>query len=69
MLPTPVSAGLGLLFILLGAAAVWLIFDASRRTHSAARRDRIIHAHRGVPLHRPVLPDGLAHALENREFD
>jgi ferredoxin-NADP reductase/mono/diheme cytochrome c family protein len=37
---------LGVIFALLGIAAVWLIFDASRRTHSAARRDGIIRAHR-----------------------
>jgi len=31
MLPAPLSAGLGFCFILFGAAAVWLIFEASRR--------------------------------------
>jgi glycine betaine monooxygenase B len=46
MLPTPLSALLGLLFILLGAAAVCLILEASRRTHSTTARDRIIQAHR-----------------------
>lgn len=46
MLPTPLSAALGLLFVLTGAAAVWLMFDASRRAHSQAARDRIIRAHR-----------------------
>ncbi len=46
MLPTPVSAGLGLLFILLGAAAVWLIFDASTRSRNPTARDRILRAHR-----------------------
>src|SRR6266478_9446566 len=46
MLPTPVSAGLGLLLILIGAAAVWLIFDASTRSRNPATRDRILHAHR-----------------------
>ena len=46
MLPTPVSAGLGLLFILLGAAAVWLIFDASTRSRNQTARDRILRAHR-----------------------
>jgi ferredoxin-NADP reductase/mono/diheme cytochrome c family protein len=37
---------LGLLFILLGTAAVCFILEASRRTHSATARDRIIQAHR-----------------------
>src|SRR6266851_7012302 len=46
MLPSPLSALLGALFILLGTAAVCLILEASRRTHSAAVRDRIIQAHR-----------------------
>jgi ferredoxin-NADP reductase/cytochrome c2 len=46
MLPTPVSAVLGFCFILFGAAAVWLIFESSRRTHSPTKRDRIIQAHR-----------------------
>lgn len=46
MLPSPLSALLGLLFILLGAAAVCLILEASRRTHSTIARDRIIQAHR-----------------------
>ena len=45
-LPASLSSALGIVFALLGIAAVWLIFDASRRTHSTARRDRIIHAHR-----------------------
>jgi ferredoxin-NADP reductase len=46
MLPTPVSAGLGLLFILIGAAAVWLIFDASTGSRTQTARDRILRAHR-----------------------
>jgi ferredoxin-NADP reductase/mono/diheme cytochrome c family protein len=46
MLPSPLSALLGLLFILLGVAAVCLILEASRRTHGAKTRDRIIQAHR-----------------------
>jgi hypothetical protein len=29
MLPTPLSTALGLVFVLTGAAAVWLMFDAS----------------------------------------
>jgi ferredoxin-NADP reductase len=48
MLPSPLSALLGLLFILLGTAAVWLILEASRSTHSATARDRIIQAHRAA---------------------
>ena len=46
MLPTPLSAVLGLVFVLTGAAAVWLMFDASRRSHNQKSRDRIIRAHR-----------------------
>jgi mono/diheme cytochrome c family protein len=46
MIPTPLSAVLGFCFILFGAAAVWLIFEASRRTHNPPARDRIIQAHR-----------------------
>jgi ferredoxin-NADP reductase/mono/diheme cytochrome c family protein len=45
-LPASLSSALGIVFALLGIAAVWLIFDASRRTHSTARRERIIRAHR-----------------------
>jgi uncharacterized BrkB/YihY/UPF0761 family membrane protein len=45
-LPTPLSAALGLVFVLTGAAAVWLMFDASRRAHNQTARDRIIRAHR-----------------------
>ena len=46
MLSTPVSAALGFVFVLAGAAAVWLIFDASTRTRDQTARDRIIRAHR-----------------------
>src|SRR5258708_20027168 len=46
MLPTTVSAGLGLLFILIGAAAVWLIFDASTGSRNQTARDRMLRAHR-----------------------
>ena len=46
MLPTSLSAVLGLCFILIGTAAVWLIFEASRRTQNPTARDRIIQAHR-----------------------
>jgi ferredoxin-NADP reductase/mono/diheme cytochrome c family protein len=45
-LPTPVSAALGLVFVLVGGAAVWLIFAASTRTRDQTARDRIIRAHR-----------------------
>jgi cytochrome bd-type quinol oxidase subunit 2 len=45
-LPASLSSALGIVFVLLGIAAVWLIFDASRRTHSATARERIIRAHR-----------------------
>jgi ferredoxin-NADP reductase len=46
MLPTALSAVLGFCFILFGAAAVWLIFEASRRGQNPHARDRIIQAHR-----------------------
>ena len=46
MLPTPVSAGLGILFILIGSAAVWLIFDASTGFRTQTARDRMLRAHR-----------------------
>jgi ferredoxin-NADP reductase len=46
MIPTALSAVLGFCFILFGAAAVCLIFEASRRTHNPPARDRIIQAHR-----------------------
>jgi ferredoxin-NADP reductase len=45
-LPASLSSTLGIVFALLGIAAVWLIFDASRRTHSTTARERIIRAHR-----------------------
>ena len=45
MSPTPVSAGLGLLIILTGAAAVWLIFDASTRSRNPTARDCILRTH------------------------
>jgi ferredoxin-NADP reductase/mono/diheme cytochrome c family protein len=48
VLPASLSSALGIVLVLLGIAAVWLIFDASRRTHSATRRERIIRAHRIV---------------------
>jgi ferredoxin-NADP reductase len=46
MLQTPVSAVLGLVFILIGASAIWLIFEASRHSHDQAARNRRIRAHR-----------------------
>ncbi len=45
-LPTPLSAALGLIFVAAGGAAIWLIFDASRLSHDAAKRDRVLRAHR-----------------------
>jgi ferredoxin-NADP reductase/mono/diheme cytochrome c family protein len=45
-LPAWLSSVLGIVFVLLGIAAVWLIFDSSRRTHSATAREKIIRAHR-----------------------
>src|SRR5258707_7584911 len=45
-LPAALSSAAGIVFVLLGTAAVWLIFDASRRTHSAAAREKRIRAHR-----------------------
>jgi hypothetical protein len=65
MLPTPVSAGLGLLFILIGAAAVWLIFDASTRSRNQTARDRILRAHRiaGYAMKRPGVVARLAGLL------
>jgi ferredoxin-NADP reductase len=46
MLSTPFSAVAGLLFVLIGAVAVWLILAASRHAHNPPVRDRIIQAHR-----------------------
>ena len=46
MLPTPVSTALGFVFVLVGGAAVWLIFAASTRMRDQSARDRIIRAHR-----------------------
>ena len=46
MLPTPVSAALGVVFVLAGVAAVWLIFDASTGSRNQTARDRILRAHR-----------------------
>ena len=46
MLPTPLSAVLGLVFILIGAAAIWLMFEASKHSHDQAARNRRLRAHR-----------------------
>jgi ferredoxin-NADP reductase len=46
VLPASLSSVLGILFILLGAAAVWLIFHASRRAQSPTARERVLRAHR-----------------------
>ena len=45
-LSTQVSAVLGLIFVIAGCAAVWLIFDASRLSQDASKRDRILRSHR-----------------------
>ena len=46
LIPTPLSAVLGFVFILIGAAAIWLIFEASRHSHDQSARNRRIRAHR-----------------------
>jgi ferredoxin-NADP reductase len=46
LIPTPLSAVLGFVFILIGAAAIWLIFEASMNSHDQAARNRRIRAHR-----------------------
>jgi ferredoxin-NADP reductase/mono/diheme cytochrome c family protein len=46
MLPVPLSAALGILFVLTGAAAVWLMFDASSRAPDSRRAKTTIAAHR-----------------------
>jgi hypothetical protein len=46
MLPTTLSAIIGILFVLIGACAVWLMFDASRSTPQSDRSVRLIRAHR-----------------------
>jgi ferredoxin-NADP reductase len=46
VLPASLSSVAGILFILLGAAAVWLIFDSSRRAQSPTARERVLRAHR-----------------------
>ena len=44
ILPTSISAILGLIFVLAGSAAVWLMLHASGR--GLRQRDRVIQAHR-----------------------
>src|SRR5690348_16785234 len=46
MLSTPLSAALGLAFVLIGVAALWLIFEASRHSIDQVARNRRIQAHR-----------------------
>jgi ferredoxin-NADP reductase len=46
MLSTPLSAVLGIAFVLIGVAALWLIFEASRHSQDQAARNRRIQAHR-----------------------
>ena len=46
MLSTPLSAVLGLFFVLIGATALGLIFEASRCSHDQMARNRRIQAHR-----------------------
>lgn len=46
MLPIPLSAFLGILFILLAIGAVWLMFDGSRSAPQSDRARRMIQAHR-----------------------
>src|ERR1700719_4415925 len=46
MLSTPLSAALGLVFVLIGVMALYLIFEASRHSQDQAARTRRIQAHR-----------------------
>ena len=46
MLSTPLSAAMGLVFVLIGAVALCLIFEASRHSHDQMARNRRIQAHR-----------------------
>ena len=46
MLSTPLSAALGLVFVLIGIIALYLIFEASRHSQDQAARNRRIQAHR-----------------------
>ena len=44
LLPTPLSAVLGFVFILIGATAIWLIFEASKHSHDQSARNRRIRS-------------------------
>jgi len=46
MLPTPLSALIGVLFVLLAVGAVWLMFDGSRSAPQSDRARRMFRAHR-----------------------
>ena len=46
MLPGALSPILGILFVVLGVLAVWLMFDASRSAPQSPRTTRMIQAHR-----------------------
>src|ERR1700730_12930429 len=46
MLPPPLSTILGILFVLIGGAAVWLMLDASSRPPNSDRARAMIQAHR-----------------------
>ncbi|MCU1233033.1 MAG: oxidoreductase, FAD-binding [Candidatus Solibacter sp.] len=46
MLPTRLSALIGVLFVLLAVGAVWLMFDGSRNAPQSDRARRMIRAHR-----------------------
>jgi ferredoxin-NADP reductase len=46
MLSTPLSAVLGIAFVLIGVAALWLIFEASRHSQDQVTRNHRIQAHR-----------------------
>ena len=41
-----VSAVFGVIFVVAGCAAVWLIFDASRMSHDGSKRERALRLHR-----------------------
>src|SRR5258708_39604607 len=46
MLPGASSPILGILFVVIGVLAVWLMFDASRSAPQSPRATRMIQAHR-----------------------
>ena len=46
MLPAPLSALIGVLFVLLAVVAVWLMFDGSRSAPQSDRARRMFRAHR-----------------------